>query len=70
MALVGIWAHEELTMFLEIYKLLQEAEVSEKLIGFRVGLPVKCLPFSSLSGLTLALVHIWAHEELTMLLEI
>ena len=57
-------------MFLEIYKLLQQAEVSEKLIGFRVGLPVKCLPFSSFSGLTLALVHIWAHEELTMLLEI
>ena len=70
LALVRVWAHEELTMLLEIYKELQKGELSARIIGCRVGLPVKCLPFPSWSGLALALIRAWAHKEVTMFLEI
>ena len=57
-------------MLLEIYEELQQADLSARVIGCRVGLPVKCFPFPSLSGLAIALFGAWAHEELTMFLEI
>ena len=66
--LIQVWAHEVLTMVLEIYKELQKEELSARGIGCRLSLPVKCLHFPSWSGLTLALVPVWVHEELTILL--
>ena len=57
-------------MVLKAYKDLQQAELSARKIGCSVGLPGKCLPFPSWSGLPLALVCAWAPEEITMVLEI
>ena len=58
LAFVRAWAHEELTMLLEIYKELQKAELLARGIGCRVDLPVSCLPFPSWSSLALALVPV------------
>ena len=65
LALDRAWALEELTMLLEIYEELNQAEVSARISGCRVDLPVKCLPFPSWPGLALALDRAWALEELT-----
>ena len=40
LALICAWAPEELTMVLEIQELFQQAEVSARIIVYRVGLPV------------------------------
>ena len=45
-------------MLLEIYEELQQADLSARIIGCRVGLPVKCFTFPSLSGLALALSNV------------
>ena len=51
LALDQAWVLEELTMLLEIYEEFNQAEVSARIIGCRVDLPVKCLPFLNWSDL-------------------